>query len=153
MNVNRPRGRPPTASGSVSTSNDLTALLMAAMIPLITSQLAPKVPSAPVDTASVSAPSTPKRIRPIPPPPQSPSPAPGTELHVCIADFLAAKNIDMGGAEMALMELELTPDIMNEVPVARLCDVLGAVEGRVRKFQLFCKEWVARVEDKKRRGL
>ncbi|KAL1947169.1 hypothetical protein VTO73DRAFT_14130 [Trametes versicolor] len=155
MNTNRPRGRPPAASSSSTSSSDLTALLMAAVIPLITSQLVPKVPPAPV--ASISTPSTPKRahrpLPPFPPSPQSPAPVPGTELHTCLADFLAAKGIDLGGAEAALADLELTPDIINEVPVARLCDILGAVEGRVRKFQLFCKEWVARVEDKKRRGL
>ena len=33
-----------------------------------------------------------------------------------------------------------------------LC-IMGAIEGCMRKFQLFCKEWVERVEDKKRHGL
>ena len=47
------------------------------------------------------------------------------------------------------MELELTPDIVADVPVARLCEVMGAVEGHVCKFQVFCKEWNAHLEDKK----
>ena len=53
----------------------------------------------------------------------------------------------------ALKELELTPDIVADVPVARLCEVMSAVEGRVRKFQVFCKEWNVRLEDKRRRAL
>lgn len=125
---------------------------MAAVIPLITSQLAPKALPVTVDAQAVSVPTTPTRPRQLLPP-QSPSPLPGTELHTCLGDFLVSKGIDLAGAEPALAGLDLTPDIINEVPVARLCDILGTVEGRVRKFQLFCKEWVARVEDKRRRGL
>ena len=64
---------------------------------------------------------------------------------------MMAKGIDLTGTEAALMELELTSDIVSEVPVARLCEVMGAVEGRVWKFQIFCREWSARLEDKKRR--
>jgi len=83
--------------------------------------------------------------------PLSPAPDTGLELRVCLGDFLTSKGIDLTGTEAALMELELTPDIVSEVPVARLCEVMGAVEGRVRKFQIFCREWSARLEDKKRR--
>jgi hypothetical protein len=75
------------------------------------------------------------------------------ELHSCIGDFLRSKGIDLIASEPALMELELTPDIVADVPVARLCEVMGTVEGRVRKFQVFCKEWNARLEDKKRWAL
>jgi len=49
------------------------------------------------------------------------------------------------------MELELTPDIISKVPVARLCEVVGAVKGHIQKFQIFCKEWSMCLEDKKRR--
>jgi hypothetical protein len=83
--------------------------------------------------------------------PLSPAPDTELELHACLGDFLRDKGIDLTGAETALMELELTPDIVTEVPVARLCEVMGAIEGRVRKFQVFCREWSARLEDKKRR--
>ena len=85
--------------------------------------------------------------------PQSPSPAAGTELSVCIGDFLKAKGVNLFMAEPALAALELTLEIINQVPVDRLCDVMGAIEGCVRKFQLFCKEWVECVKDKKCHGL
>jgi hypothetical protein len=75
------------------------------------------------------------------------------ELHACIGDFLRSKGIDLLASESALMELELTPDIVADVPVARLCEVMGTVEGRVRKFQTFCKEWNARLVDKRRRAM
>jgi hypothetical protein len=47
------------------------------------------------------------------------------------------------------MDLKLTPDIIPEVPVARLCEVTGAVEGRIRKFQAYCKVWNGRLDAKK----
>lgn len=81
--------------------------------------------------------------------PFSPAPDPGLELHACLGDFLHSKGIDLTGTEVALMELKLTPDIVSKVPVARLCEVMGAVEGWVCKFQVFCQEWSARLEDKK----
>jgi hypothetical protein len=34
-------------------------------------------------------------------------------------------------------------------PVARLYEVMGAIKGRVWKFRVFCKEWSARLEEKK----
>lgn len=82
--------------------------------------------------------------------PLSPAPDTGLELHACIGDFLRLKGIDLSTAESSLLELDMTPDIMTEVPTARLCEVTGMVEGRVRKFQVFCKEWCVRLEDKKR---
>ena len=100
-----------------------------------------------------SAPATPTRPRQTCEPPSSPSPEPGTELYACICDFLTIKKIDLFDSAPRLLELDLTPDIMNDVPVPRLIEVMGVLEGQVRKFQLFCKEWVERVEDKRRRGL
>lgn len=136
-------------SAPLPSSNDAAALLMAAMLPLITSHLAPAAASAPA--VPPSGPTTPscncnnKAVTPF-------SPAPNTdmELHVCLGDFLRSKGIDLMGSESALMELELTPNIVADVPVARLCEVMGAVEGRVRKFQVLCREWVAHLEEKQR---
>jgi hypothetical protein len=75
------------------------------------------------------------------------------ELHVCLGDFLKSKGINLLALLDALKELELTLDIVADVPIVRLCEVMGAVEGHVRKFQVFCKEWNARLEDKRRRAL
>ncbi|TFK80000.1 hypothetical protein K466DRAFT_504633 [Polyporus arcularius HHB13444] len=156
LNTAKARGRtgpnPPAAS-----SSDMSSLVMAALLPLITNQLTAAAQGAvPLAAAqpAVSAPSTPRRRQAQPPAvPVSPSPAVGTELHTCIGDFLKAKGIDVSDAEPALADLELTPDIVNEVPIARLCDVMSCVEGRGRKFQVFCRDWAARVEDKRQRGL
>jgi hypothetical protein len=75
------------------------------------------------------------------------------ELHSCIGDFLRSKGIDLMASDPVLMALELIPDIVADVPVARLCEVMGAIEGRVCKFQVFFKEWNTCLEDKKRRAL
>jgi hypothetical protein len=75
------------------------------------------------------------------------------ELHSCIGDFLRSKGIDLMASDPVLMALELIPDIVADVPVARLCEVMGAIEGRVHKFQVFCKEWNTRLEDKKQWAL
>jgi len=53
------------------------------------------------------------------------------------------------GCEDSLMVLELTPDIIPDVPVVRLCEVTGAVEGRIRKLQSYCKDWYAHLLAKK----
>lgn len=126
---------------------------MAAILPLLTSHLAPPAVVAPVSSAFnvPTPPTTPSRKGAIVAP-LSPTPDTGLELHACLGDFLRSKGIDLTGTEAALMELELTPDIVSEVPVGRLCEVMGAIEGRVRKFQVFCREWSARLEDKKRRS-
>jgi hypothetical protein len=126
-------------------SNDATALLMAALIPLITNQLAPKV------TTSISTATPPTTLckMKVVTTPFYPAPNAGLELHACLGDFLASKGIDLICAKTALMELELTPDIVSEVPIARLCEVMGAIEGWVYKFRVFCKECSAHLEEKK----
>ena len=144
------RGRiGPRSSASVPAStpasNDATILLMAALIPLITNQLTPK---ATTSVSTLTPPTTPRKTKVVTTP-FSPAPNAGLELHACLGDFLASKGIDLTGAEGALMELELTLDIVFEVPIARLCEVISVIEGRVRKFRVFCKEWSARSEEKK----
>ena len=136
-----------------SSSTDTNALLMAAILPLLMHQL----PSNPQPPAAASLgittpPSIPSRTnRAVTP--LLPAPNVDMELHACLGDFLKSKGINLLASQDALKELELTPDIVADVPVARLCEVMGAVEGRVRKFQVFCKEWNARLEDKRRRAL
>jgi hypothetical protein len=136
-----------------ATSSDTNALLMAAILPLLMNHL----PSNPQPLATTSLrittpPSTPSRTNHTATP-LSPAPDVDMELHACLGDFLKSKGINLLASLDALKELELTPDIVADVPVVRLCEVMGAVEGRVRKFQVFCKEWNARLEDKRRRAL
>ncbi|KAG1747748.1 uncharacterized protein EDB91DRAFT_1235773 [Suillus paluster] len=69
----------------------------------------------------------------------SPHPAAGSELHTCLWDFTEVSGIDIIICEDALMALELTPDVIPDVPVARLCEFTDIVEGRIRKFQAYCK--------------
>lgn len=140
----KPRGRSGQrhARGSTpSPSNDSSALILATMLPLLTSYLANAQPMP-------TAPKTPVRAKPAINP-LSPAPDVGTELHACMGDFLRSKGINILASEPVLMELELTPDIVADVPVARLVEVMGTVEGRVRKFQLFCREWNARLVEKR----
>ncbi|TBU25376.1 hypothetical protein BD311DRAFT_669763, partial [Dichomitus squalens] len=145
LNIVKPHGR---SNVGALVGSDLVALLAAAAIPLLTNQLAPLIASASSTPAAhaptVSAPMVPAL---------SPSPIPGTELHACLVDLLVAKGVDLLDAEPALSRLDLTPDIMNKVPVGRLCEVTGAVEGRVHKLQAFCEEWVGCVEVKHQLGL
>jgi hypothetical protein len=75
------------------------------------------------------------------------------ELHACLADFKRFKSIDLTSHENALAALELTPDILSDVPVARLGEVTGVVEGKLWKLQAFCKEWSKRQEVKRQNGL
>lgn len=166
----RPRGRPSVSStpGASSVSSNLVSLqatLMAAVVPILANTLqasfAASSSSSALLSSSVlappsvppSAPSTPSRPRQTREPPLSPSPSPGMELDACVTDFLTTKGIDVFDATPRLHELDLTPDIINDVPVARLIEVMGLVEGQVRKFQRFCKEWVERLDEKRRHGL
>ena len=75
-----------------------------------------------------------------------------SKLHTCLTDFARTKCIDLAN-KAALLELNLTPDIIPVVPIAHLCEVIGAVKDQVWKFQSFCQEWSDWLEDKKCRLL
>ena len=156
MNVSKSRGHAGPSSGaaqSTTSTDDVVTILMVTMLLLITSHLALKAPLTPTQTCTISAPTTPVHMQQHLSILQSPSSAASTELSVCINDFLKVKGIDLFMAESALAALELTLNIINQVPVNELRNVMGAIEGCVRKFQLFCQEWVEHVEDKKHHGL
>ena len=76
-------------------------------------------------------------------------PMPGEELHACLLAFKEEKGIDLTHIKSSLADLELTPDILGQVPVSRLCAVTGAIEGQVWKFQMFATEWSAQLEAQK----
>ncbi|KAJ7106874.1 hypothetical protein C8R43DRAFT_1140426 [Mycena crocata] len=149
----RPRGRagPRSSEASSSSSNEL---LMAALIANLTPRtVAPppasfELPTTPPRTASSVLPTTPRKAQPL-----SPIPTTSSELHSCLNDFLKAKSIDILACESALANLELTPAIIADVPVSRLCEITGVVEGRLWSFQNYCREWCARLAEKKRRAL
>ncbi|KAG0695438.1 hypothetical protein DFH29DRAFT_1005463 [Suillus ampliporus] len=73
--------------------------------------------------------------------PLSPLPASGSELHACLRDFAEATDIDLASCEDSLVVMEFIPDIIPDIPVARLCEIMGVVEGRLQKLQMFCKDW------------
>jgi hypothetical protein len=81
--------------------------------------------------------------------PLSPLPGAGLELRACLSDFAESTGIDIMDCEDTLMVLELTPDIIPDVPAIRLCEVTCVVEGRVRKFQAYCKIWNTGFDAKK----
>ncbi|KAG2130852.1 hypothetical protein DEU56DRAFT_814656 [Suillus clintonianus] len=146
----KPRGRCGPRGASMST--DPMTILLASMIPLITNQLSSVTRNIAATSASPSEPpSTPTRHSRDPSPPLSPAPAAGSEVQACLQNFLQAKGIDLLDAKQALTDFELTPDIIADIPVSRLCEVLGTVEGRARKYQIFAKEWSERLESKRRR--
>lgn len=130
-------------SHSPSGSTDMTAMLMVAMIPLL-SHLAPQ-PS--VASATVT-PTCPLYITA---PPSSPIPNMTSELHACLADFARVKGIDLLASENALAEPDFTPDIITLVQGACLCEVTSAIEGW--KLQGFCHEWSDCLKEKKQRML
>ncbi|EDR02051.1 uncharacterized protein LACBIDRAFT_332644 [Laccaria bicolor S238N-H82] len=81
--------------------------------------------------------------------PLSPIPTANSELRSCLSDFAEAKGIDLTACEEALTALDLTPDIIPDVPVQRLCDITHATEGQILKLHVFCRGWNARLEEKK----
>lgn len=123
---------------------------MAAIIPLLTtlSQKRPRSPSPSRRTLVPPSPSTPRRTH-LGSLPLSPLPARGSELQTCLSDFLEAYGIDLAAYEDTLMQRELTPDIIPDISVDHLCTITGAVEGRIRKFQAYCKVWNARLDAKR----
>jgi hypothetical protein len=123
---------------------------MAAVIPLLTrlSEKRARSPSPSRQPVIQPSPSTPCRskVRSLP---FSPIPGCGSELRACLSDFTEASGLDLTTCEDTLMERELTPDIIPDVPVDHLCAITGVVEGRIRKFQVYCKRWNARLDAKR----
>jgi hypothetical protein len=72
------------------------------------------------------------------------------ELHACLEDFRAKEGVDLTSCESKLVELRYVPGIISRVPLLRLIEVTGAVEGEAILFQSFCEKWCARLEEKKR---
>ena len=97
------------------------------MLALLTSYLA-NTQSAPRVAAVSDQLKTPVCLKPAITP-LSPAPDLGSELHMCIGDFLHSRGINVLATETALMELELTPDIISDVPIAQLVEVMCTVEG------------------------
>jgi len=148
----KPRGRtgPRAQEVAAAPTTDTNALLMAAVIPLLTrlSEKRPRSPSPSRQPAIQPSPSTPCRSK-VGSLPFSPIPGRGSELRTCLSDFTEASGLDLTACEDTLMERELTPDIIPDVPVDHLCTITGAVEGRIWKFQVYCKRWNACLDAKR----
>lgn len=84
-----------------------------------------------------------------PPPPPSPIPAKANELHECLVALRNQEDIDLLQHEEALAAEDYTPDVLSLVSVNDLCDLTGAVKGRVLKLQRFAAKWCAVLEKKK----
>jgi hypothetical protein len=69
--------------------------------------------------------------------------------------FCRDNGIDIMAIESALTKLDLTPDVIPDVPVLHLCDVTGMVEGCAMKLQAYFREWYSCLDEKrlKRRHL
>ncbi|KAG1852273.1 hypothetical protein DFJ58DRAFT_661317 [Suillus subalutaceus] len=128
LRTSKPRDRN-TSHTEGNASSEAASLIMAIM-PLITgmSQKHLRSPSLTRSTCHASI-------------QLSPLPASGSELHACLCDFTEATDIDLASCEDSLVVMEFTPDIIPDIPVARLCEIMGVVEGHLRKLQMFCKDW------------
>jgi hypothetical protein len=122
-------------------------MIQAAMVSLLSERLPSRKRQR--SKSSDVEPITPRKDRRKAVPPLSPLPEVGSELQICLRDFTMAHSTNMTDCEAALSELEFTPDVIPHVSIERLCSVTGLVEGRVVKFQQFCKEWQARLEIKR----
>ncbi|KAJ6481124.1 hypothetical protein C8R45DRAFT_831641 [Mycena sanguinolenta] len=147
-----PRGRGgPRLSlggGPSNSDGDATMMVLAAVLPLLQNLALRGDPlkTPPRSDLPAAFPPAPRKINPL-----SPIPSTSSELHVCLDDFLKLKSINLLEAESALAALSLTPEIIGQVPVERLREITGAVEGHLWAFQAFCRQWSARLEEKKRR--
>ncbi|TEB22091.1 hypothetical protein FA13DRAFT_1574047, partial [Coprinellus micaceus] len=121
------------ASALVRLLSDMTSSLPAnqASAPSIPVPVTPRKPSSTINT------------------PFSPIPPRSSELHACLVDFLSKEGVDLTHCESALAERRFIPSVLPKVPVARLIEVTGAVEGDAILLQSFCDTWCARLEEKK----
>jgi hypothetical protein len=142
----RPRGRAGSGQSTVTPNQQFGDMMqfISELLPLLSSMSRKR---------ACSESSSPVRHNPVTPvwkahvsPPLSPVPAADSELRSCLSDFAAMKGIDLTSCEEVLMALDLTPDIIPEVPVQRLCDITHATEGQVLKLHVFCCGWNARLE-------
>lgn len=138
---------------------DLSTVLVAAILPMIANMVqqmtsahpaaAPTLALAP--QAQVPSPSTPQRPRTVVVF-DSPAPLAQNELHTCLVGFHGVQGIDILAREETLADLNLTPDIIHLVSISRLQELTGLSEGKAMKFQVYCKEWMARLMEKRSRN-
>lgn len=123
------------------------------MVPLIASmaQNASNAFVTPNRKMAIPEPLTPTKVRITKtiPVPSSPTPTTQEELHRFLLDLANVKKIDILGKEAALEALDLTPDIIPEIPLTRFCDLSGLVEGGALKVQKYAREWYMRLEEKR----
>lgn len=121
-----------------------------AFIPILSTLAGQQLASvgAPLGYSTQHLPKTPTRshARSVP---CSPLPPHDDELHQFLVALLAKKGVDLLSCETELIALDLTPDILPNVPLARLIEITGAVEGKLLKLQVFAKEWFLRQEAKR----
>ena len=128
----------PVAPREITVSRSLPVLLgsCTTTVPVVPAEEGSQVSAAaPVPTSDVRA--------------VSPLPDAGSELRSCLEDFARVKGIDLIQHEAVLARLDLTPDILPDVPITRLCELTGAVEGQLWKLQVYCKEWYTRLQKKR----
>lgn len=123
-------------------------MMSAAMLPLLANLASRAIlPDLAAPTPSRLLSTPPRTVRAVVA--YSPMPSVGSEIRALLSDFASAKGIDLTTHELALKNLDLTPDIIPLVAVARLCEITGCIEGQAIKFQLFAKSWYSRLEEKR----
>lgn len=150
----KPRGRtgPHVAVQPAPAQTSNSDVLLAAMIPFLTTMATnASAMVTPMRKSTAPEPMTPTKVRvtKMIPVPRSPVPNHGDELHQFLLDLVQARKIDILDKEAALNALDLTPDIIPDIPLTRFCDLTGLVEGGALKAQKYCREWYARLEEKR----
>ncbi|KAI8968142.1 hypothetical protein BD414DRAFT_429460, partial [Trametes punicea] len=134
-------------SASVLPTSNTTQVLFMGLISLFNCSCWPA--ASPVAYSAMNLPLTPHHVM-LALIPSSPIPPPAKELHQFLITFCAKKDIDLLTYEGALCALDHTPDIISRVSLSRLQEVMGAVEGRLIKLQIFAIEWTERLDEKRR---
>ena len=107
--------------------------------------------------AKASARRPPSPLDPIAPPPRPgsshanlivkfPLPTPAAETQCFLEDFRRLKGIDVVGSCAALSACAITPGILTHLPIARMMELTGLLEGQALIMQVFGKEWSASLE-------
>jgi hypothetical protein len=145
---------PAIATPPPAPAPDPTSLLLATILPLITSLPQKSEPLRDSMNTQPFGPTTPTRRRTTPPAEIfSPAAAKMEELHFMLLDLNAKTSIDLLAKEKVLADIDITPDIIAHIPTPRLSELTGLTEGKTTKLKSFATEWWIRLERKHGNGM
>ncbi|GBE84982.1 hypothetical protein SCP_0701660 [Sparassis crispa] len=130
-------GPQPLSAGPLlpTASQDLSAMLMMAVMPLLVSLIECQAPAA-SSASSVPCYSHPSILS------NTPLPNFSKELRCCLRDFQTVTGINILHLEESLKVKAITPVMIRDMPVPHLCELSGALKGHMWQFQRFLQEVV-----------